>query len=79
MRFYTGWATSRRRSPAWQRQLIDLSRSLSMPHVPVQEYPDSSPIKETPVRKAFGGQVIGSTARLRRLTSGSGSPLKSIK
>lgn len=50
-----------------------------MPQVPVQEEPDSSTIKETPVRNAFGGQVIGSMARLRRLTSGKGSPLKSIK
>ena len=30
-----------------------------------------------PVRNAFGGQVIGSTARLRRRTLGSGSPVKS--
>src|SRR5262249_42587640 len=36
-------------------------------------------IRECAVENAFGGQVIGSTARLRRRTSGSGSPLKSIK
>jgi hypothetical protein len=54
-------------------------RSLAMPHVPVHELPDSSMIKEDPVRNAFGGQVIGSTARLRRLTLARESPLKSIK
>ena len=51
----------------------------AMPHVPVNEEPGSSRIRASMVRNAFGGQVIGSTARLRRLTLGSGSPLKSIK
>src|SRR4051812_7882291 len=32
----------------------------------------------SPVEKAFGGHVIGSTATLLRLTSGSGSPLNTI-
>ena len=49
-----------------------------IPHVLVNEPPGSSRITASPVRNAFGGQVIGSTARLRRLTSGSGSPVKSI-
>jgi len=51
----------------------------AMPHVPVNEEPGISLIRASPVRNAFGGQVIASTARLRRRTSGSGSPLKSIK
>src|SRR6516165_3154347 len=50
----------------------------AMPHVPVNDEPGFSLIRASPVRNAFGGQVIGSTARLRRRTSGSGSPLKSI-
>src|SRR5262249_22701950 len=44
-----------------------------MPHVPVNEEPGFSLIRASPVRNAFGGQVIGSTARLRRPMSGSGS------
>jgi ribosome-binding factor A len=51
----------------------------TMPHLPVNEDPGSSRIRFSLVRNAFGGQVIGSTARLRRHTLGSGSPLKSIK
>src|SRR5262249_7705920 len=51
----------------------------AMPHEPVNEEPGFSLIRASPVRNAFGGQVIGSTARLRRPMSGSGSPLKSIK
>ena len=50
-----------------------------IPQVLVNEPPGSSRISASPVRNAFGGQVIGSTARLRRLTSGSGSPVKSIR
>jgi hypothetical protein len=53
--------------------------SEATPHVLVNDELGSSRIKACPVRNAFGGQVIGSTARLRRLTLGSGSPLKSIK
>ena len=49
------------------------------PHVLVNEPPGSSRITASPVRNAFGGQVMGSTARLRRLTSGSGSPVNSIR
>ena len=52
----------------------------AMPHVLVNEPPGSSLIRASPVRKAFGGQVMGSTARLRRRrTSGSVSPVKSIR
>ena len=49
-----------------------------IPHVLVNERPGSSRITASPVRNAFGGQVIGSTARLRLSTSGSGSPVNSI-
>ena len=49
------------------------------PQVPVNESPGSSRISASPVRNAFGGQVIGSTARPRRSTSGSGSPVKTIR
>ena len=49
-----------------------------IPHVLVNEPPGSSRISASPLRNAFGGQVIGSTARLRRSTSGSGSPVNSI-
>jgi hypothetical protein len=51
----------------------------AMPHLPVNEEPGSSRMRFSLVRNAFGGQVIGSTARLRRRTLGSGSPVNSIK
>ncbi len=51
----------------------------AMPQVLVNDRPGSRRIRSTPVRNAFGGQVIGSTARLRRATSGSGSPENSIR
>ena len=57
----------------------DAALPRAMPHVLVNEAPGSRRIRASPVRNAFGGQVMGSTARLRRRTSGSGSPLKSIK
>ena len=50
----------------------------SIPHSAVNAAPGSSVITDSPLRNAFGGQVIGSTAMLRRATSGSGSPLKTI-
>ncbi len=50
----------------------------SSPHSAVNEAPGSSAISDSPLRKAFGGQVIGSTAMLRRATSGSASPLKTM-
>ena len=50
-----------------------------MPQALVNEVPGSRRIRWSPVRKAFGGQVIGSTARLRLATSGSGSPVKTIR
>jgi hypothetical protein len=62
-----------------QLYLAPMRASAAMPHVPVNDEPGFSLIRDSPVRNAFGGQVIGSTARLRRRTSGSGSPLKSIK
>ena len=49
-----------------------------IPHVLVNERPGSSRISASPLRNAFGGQVIGSTAMLRLSTSGSGSPVNSI-
>src|SRR5262244_4170468 len=69
-------ASASSRLLAYFRQLYFLR---AMPHVPVNDEPGFSLIRASPVRNAFGGQVIGSTARLRRRTSGSGSPLKSIK
>src|SRR5262245_44300193 len=51
----------------------------AMPQVLMTSEPGSSLIRPTPVRNAFGGQVIGSTARLRRRTSGRWSPVKSIR
>ena len=50
----------------------------SMPQLLVNDSPGSSWIRSSPLRNAFGGHVIGSTARLRRLTSGSGSPVNTI-
>jgi DHA2 family multidrug resistance protein-like MFS transporter len=41
--------------------------------------PGSNTTRASPVRNALGGHVIGSTAMLRRFTSGSGSPVKSIR
>ena len=41
-----------------------------MPQALVTELPGSSRISPSPLRKAFGGQVIGSTARLRRFDVG---------
>ena len=46
------------------------AQSRPSPHTPVNESPGSSTIRSSPVRNAFGGQVMGSTARLRRSTSG---------
>src|SRR5262245_1330525 len=51
----------------------------AMPQVLMTSEPGSSLIRPTPVRNAFGGQVMGSTARLRRRTSGRWSPVKSIR
>jgi hypothetical protein len=51
----------------------------AMPHVLVNEEPGSSRTKASPVRNAFGGHVIGSTARLRRLKFGRESPLKIMR
>ena len=50
-----------------------------IPHVLVNELPGSRWMSDSPLWKASGGHVIGSTARLRRSTSGSGSPVKSIR
>ena len=50
-----------------------------IPHDEVVVSPGSSTSRPSPVRNAFGAQVIGSTARLRRATSGSGSPVKSCR
>jgi hypothetical protein len=41
--------------------------------------PGSSRTSPSPLRKAFGAHVIGSTAMLRRSTSGSPSPVKTIR
>ena len=50
-----------------------------IPQAEVVDSPGSRRINESPVRNAFGGQVIGSTARLRRFTSGRVSPVNSIR
>ena len=50
-----------------------------IPQAPVQDAPGSSVIRSVPDRNAFGGHVIGSTAIARRFTSGSGSPVKTIR
>src|SRR5439155_25632413 len=47
-----------------------------IPHRPSNASPGSSRMRPSPVLNAFGGQVIGSTAKPRRCTSGR-SPLKS--
>jgi hypothetical protein len=59
-------------SPKW----IAAAQPGRIPHFPIHVSPGSSRTTASPVRNAFGGQVIGSTARLRRVTSGSGSPVK---
>ena len=51
----------------------------AIPQAPVADSPGSSRINDSPLRNAFGGQLIGSTARLRRFTSGRVSPVKSIR
>ena len=51
----------------------------TMPQRLVVDSPGSSPTRPSPLRKAFGAQVMGSTAILPRATSGSGSPVNSIK
>jgi hypothetical protein len=50
-----------------------------VPNAPVHDSPGSSRITSLAVRKSFGGHVIGSTATLRRFTTGSASPVKIIK
>ena len=50
-----------------------------MPQALVNDWPGSRRTRSCPLRNAFGGQVMGSTARLRRSTSGSGSPVNSIR
>ena len=75
-------STSERRPAARRRGERDhaISRERGViPHVLVNDSPGSSRSTSSPLRNAFGGQVIGSTARLRRSTSGSGSPVKSIR
>src|SRR6185436_17643230 len=57
----------------------DERQSGPIPHTPWNEPPGSSTIRSSPDLKAFGGQVMGSTARLRRLTSGRSSPVYSIR
>ena len=49
----------------------------AMPHTPTWDAPGSRMISDSPLESALGGQVIGSTARLRRATSGR-SPVNTI-
>ena len=73
-----GQPDQRSRAAATRLRVYGVPRAI--PHLPVNEAPGSSRIKSFPVRNAFGGQVIGSTARLRRRRAlGSVSPLKIIK
>jgi hypothetical protein len=58
---------------------VRFTDSCVMPQVPDVDSPGASEMTAVLVRKAFGGQVIGSTARARRATSGSGSPVKSMR
>src|SRR5262249_20197629 len=69
-------------TPRWieaRRVVRYVRKAAAMPQALVTLEPGSSRISPTPVRKAFGGQVMGSTARLRLWTSGSGSPVKTIR
>ncbi len=52
-----------------------------IPHCALHSCPGCRSITSLPVRSAFGGQVIGSmaTARRRRDTSGSVSPVYTIR
>ena len=49
-----------------------------MPQLETIDPLGSNLISPSPLRNAFGGHVIGSTARLRRFTSGSGSPVNTM-
>ena len=49
------------------------------PQAPACVSPGSRRTRPSPLRKAFGAHVIGSTARLRRAPTGSGSPVKIIR
>src|SRR5262249_44410569 len=51
----------------------------SIPQTEVVDSPGSSTTIDSPLRNALGGQVIGSTARLRRSTLGCVSPVKSVR
>src|SRR5262249_55148676 len=56
-----------------------VSAHTSIPHAAVADCPGSSTSTASPVRNAFGGLVIGSTARLRRFTLGCESPVNSSR
>jgi len=69
---------SRRGEAALCEQHVEaLLHETEIPQVPANVSPGSSRITSSPVRNAFGGQVIGSTASARLATSGRGSPVKS--
>src|SRR5207247_10482088 len=57
----------------------DAAHAGAMPQEPVKGSPGSRSTSASRVWKAFGGHVIGSTARLRRATSGRGSPVESMR
>ena len=50
-----------------------------MPQALVNDSPGAKETNASRVWNAFGGQVMGSIARLRLATSGSGSPVNSIR
>jgi hypothetical protein len=67
---------TRLRETAFDENDVEAFLHGEIPHVPSNVSPGSSRIRPSPVLNAFGGQVIGSTAKPRRLTSGK-SPVKS--
>ena len=61
------------------RDLLSCKPSARSPTRSRSTRPARARSDDSPVRNAFGGQVIGSTARLRLATSGSGSPVNTMQ
>jgi hypothetical protein len=68
-----------RRRPRLRLGLGGSIQGGEIPHAPEWDSPGSRRTSPSPLTNAFGAQVIGSTARLRRSTSGSPSPVKIIR
>ena len=76
---YRSFGTSGRFGPFLHAFCHASDASASPEHqVAVVDAPGSRTVTPSPVRNAFGGHVIGSTAMLRRATSGSWSPVNTI-